>query len=210
MKPIQLLLVVLYAPGLMLACGSQSVSTPPRSASVPLTTAHAYLQRGDSSAEHQEYDRAVVDYTHAIDLQPDYAEAYNNRGFAYYWQGQYPNAIADYDRAIALRPIYPYAYNNRGAAYMASGDSERAIRDFDQALQQQPDLVQASTNRGNAYLRLGRIAQAQADFRHAGQDPVGWLIGACLIPMLLVLLVVALIRRRSMTRAGRNRKTAES
>jgi Flp pilus assembly protein TadD len=209
MKPVQVLLVLLCAQGLVLACGSQPLSTPPSSEFAPLDTAQAYLQRGDSAADRHEYDRAIADYTQAIHAQPDYAEAYNNRGYAYYWQGLYPNAIADYDRAIALRPIYPYAYNNRGAAYMASGDSERAISDFDQALYQQPDLVQAYTNRGNAYLRMGRIAQARADFRHVGQDPVGWLIGACLVPLLLVVLVVVLIRRRSITQAGRKRMTAE-
>jgi tetratricopeptide (TPR) repeat protein len=205
MKPVQVLLVLLCAPGLVLACGSQPVSTPPSSAPSPLGTAQAYLQRGDSYADRHEYDRAIADYTQAIHLQPDYAEAYNNRGYAYYWQGQYPNAIADYDRAIALRPTYPYAYNNRGAAYMASGDPDRAIPDFDRALQQQPELIQAYTNRGNAYLRMGHLDQARADFRHVGRDPLGWLIGACLVP----LLVVVLIRRRSMSQAGRNRTTSE-
>ena len=209
MKPVRVLLVLLWAQGLVLACGSQPMTAPSSSAVAPLDTAPAYLQRGDTFADRHEYDRAIADYTQAIHLQPDYAEAYNNRGYAYYWQGQYPNAIADYDRAIALRPTYPYAYNNRGAAYMASGDADRAIPDFNQALQQQPDLVQAYTNRGNAYLRMGRFDQARADFRHVGGDPLGVLIGACLVPLLLVVLVVGLLRRRVRSQARRNRMAAE-
>jgi tetratricopeptide (TPR) repeat protein len=209
MKPVQVLLVLLCAQGLMLACGSQPATTPPGSATALLDTAQAYLQRGDTYADGHEYDRAIADYTQAIHLRADYAEAYNNRGYAYYWQGQYPNAIADFERAIALRPIYPYAYNNRGAAYMASGDSPRAISDFDQALQQQPDLVQAYSNRGNAHLRLGRIELAWADFHHIGRDPLGWLIGACVGPLVLVVLVVVVIWRRSVPQAGRNRMTPE-
>src|SRR5689334_20148740 len=102
MKLVQILLVLLCAPWLMLSCASQQLNTPPSSASSPLDTAQAYLQRGDSYADRHEYDRAIADYTQAIHLQPEYAEAYNNRGYAYYWQGQYPNAITDYDRAIAL------------------------------------------------------------------------------------------------------------
>jgi len=199
MKPVRVLLILIYAHGLLSACASQPTSVPPSSALVPLDTAQAYVQRGDTAADSHEYERAIADYTQAIRMQPDYAEAYNNRGYAYYWQGQYPNAIADYDRAIALRPTYPYAYNNRGAAYMASGDSERAISDFDQAIQQQPDSVQAYTNRANAYLRMGRLGQARTDFRHVGRDPLGWLIGACLVPLLLVVLVVVLLRRRAMS-----------
>src|SRR5262249_41820524 len=106
MKPVHVLLVLLCAPVLLLACASQPASTPASNALTALETAQAYLQRGDNSAERHDYERAIADYTQAIHLQPDYAEAYNNRGYAYYWQGQYPNAIADYDRAIALRPLY--------------------------------------------------------------------------------------------------------
>ena len=35
------------------------------------------------NAENWEYDRAIVDYTKALELNPDYADAYNNRGNAY-------------------------------------------------------------------------------------------------------------------------------
>ena len=203
MKAVQLLLVLFLAQGVLLACGTQPTSMPTTPQEEPLTTAHAYLQRGDTYADRQEYERAIADYTHAISLQPDYAEAYNNRGYAYYWQGQYASAIADYDRALALRPMYPYAYNNRGAAYMASGQAERAIPDFDRAIALQPDLMQVYTNRGNAYLRLGRLEQAWADFRQGGGDPLGLLIVACLIPILLGGLSIVLIRRRAARQVGR-------
>src|SRR5690349_3227592 len=108
MKLVKVLLFLLCAQGLLLACGSQPASTPSSSALVPLNTAQAYLHRGDIAADTHEYERAIADYTQSIHMQPNYAEAYNNRGYAYYWQGQYPSAIADYDRAIALRPTYPY------------------------------------------------------------------------------------------------------
>jgi tetratricopeptide (TPR) repeat protein len=209
MKPFQVLLVLVCTQELMLACGVQPAPAPASSASDPLGTPQAYLQPGDTYADRHEYDRALTEYTQAIIMRPDYAEAYNNRGYAYYWQGQYPNAIADYDRAIALRPTYPYAYNNRGAAYMASGDSDHAIPDFDRAIQLQPNLVQAYTNRGNAYLRMGRPDQARADFRHVGQDPLGLLVGACLVPIRLVVLVVAVIRHRSLHRVGQKRMAQE-
>jgi tetratricopeptide (TPR) repeat protein len=197
MKTVQLLLVGLLTQVLLPACAAQPVATPISPQDEPLPTAPAYLRRGDTYADRQEYDRAIADYTQAIARQPNYAEAYNNRGYAYYWNGQAEHAIGDFDRAIALRPDYPYAYNNRGAAYMASGQAERAIGDFDRAIALQPDLVQAYTNRGNAYLRLGRLAQARADFRHVGRDPFGLFIGACLIPLVVVGLSVVLVRCRA-------------
>ncbi len=202
LNAVKLLAVLLLAQRLLLAWGAQPASAPAGCQEELLTTAQAYLQRGDNYAGRQEYECAISDYDRAIALQPDYAEAYNNRGYAYYWNGQAAKAIMDYDRAIALRPIYPYAYNNRGVAYMASGQVQRAIPDFDRAIELQPDFAQAYTNRGNAYLRLGRLAQARADFRRTGRDPLGLLIGACLIPSLLGGLSVALIRLRAARQVG--------
>jgi tetratricopeptide (TPR) repeat protein len=39
----------------------------------------AYLDRGNVYLDGKEYDKAVVEYTRAIELNPDLAEAYNNR-----------------------------------------------------------------------------------------------------------------------------------
>ena len=44
-----------------------------------------------------EVDRAIGDYTKAINLKPNYANAYNNRGVAYYGKGDYEKAIADFN-----------------------------------------------------------------------------------------------------------------
>jgi hypothetical protein len=74
MKPVQVLLILLCTQGLLLACGSQPTSVPPSSALVPLATAQAYLQRGDTAADRHAYDRAITDYTQAIHMQPDYAD----------------------------------------------------------------------------------------------------------------------------------------
>ena len=55
------------------------------------------LHKGDS-------DLAVVCFTEAIRLMPDYVEAYYNRGIAYDDKGDREKAIADYDEAIRLQP----------------------------------------------------------------------------------------------------------
>ncbi|MGB5772260.1 MAG: tetratricopeptide repeat protein, partial [Crocosphaera sp.] len=39
-----------------------------------------------------EYDKAIADYTKAIELNPNYAYAYNNRGLAYYNLKEYQKA----------------------------------------------------------------------------------------------------------------------
>src|SRR5438094_686067 len=39
-----------------------------------------YLQNGNESFKHGDFDRAILEYTKAIDANPNLARAYNNRG----------------------------------------------------------------------------------------------------------------------------------
>ena len=49
-------------------------------------------------------EKAIADYTKAIELNPNYAEAYSNRGNMYYRKGNSVKAIADYKTALQLNP----------------------------------------------------------------------------------------------------------
>ena len=91
MKLLRLILVA-FVPVFLPACGSQA-SVQPVIATGSLDTAEAYLRRGDSYSDIQDYDRAIADYDQAIRLKPDYAEAYNKRGYASYWKGEAADAI---------------------------------------------------------------------------------------------------------------------
>jgi tetratricopeptide (TPR) repeat protein len=200
MKQSSLLIIAIFVGICLSACSHQV----PASQQLPvgvgsLNTAEAYLRRGDEYSIIKDYDHAIVDYSQAIQLKPEYAEAYNNRGYAYYWNYESTRAIADYSQAIKLRPDYAYAYNNRGAAYMMSGDSEKAIRDFDRAIELEPNFPQAYTNRGNAYLHLGRFGLAFADFRRGGGNPVRTIVLLCAIPIIMILLgavIMNFVRQR--------------
>ena len=50
----------------------------------------------------RELERAVADYTRAIDINPKYADAYHNRGIAYRAKGFAENADADTKKARQL------------------------------------------------------------------------------------------------------------
>lgn len=135
------------------------------------TGAEFYLRRGEDSASSHEYDRAITDYTAAIELKPAYAEAYNDRGFARYLKGDFDRAIADYTRAIELRPDYAQAYNSRGVIYMGGGYGRaKAVADFDRAIALKPDFWYAHINRANARM-LRHPWLALSDFHRAGMYP---------------------------------------
>ena len=164
-------------------------------------SAEFYLKRGEDFSGAHQYDRAIADYTTAIQLKPDYAEAYNDRGFAYYLKGDAERAIADYTRAIELRPNYPKAYNSRGVAYMAHGyGAAKSVPDFDRAIALKPDFRYAYINRANARLASHPWLALQ-DFHRAGMYPertVAMLGGAVLV----MIVGIAWIRRRRFPRAS--------
>ena len=179
------LLVAGVAAGI-LAFQSQTVSPPSQTIAPPGSTVGAefFLKRGEDFSGVHEYDRAIADYTTAIQLKPDYAEAYNDRGFAYYLKGDAERAIADYTRAIELRPDYAWAYNSRGVVYMSHGyGAAKSVPDFDRAIALKPDFRYAYINRANARLSSHPWLALQ-DFHRAGMYPeltVAMLGGAILL-----------------------------
>ena len=64
----------------------------------------AYFNRGDAYGHKGDLDRAISDYTRAIELDANYAAAYNGRGRAYTGKGDYTHAVADVTRASELAP----------------------------------------------------------------------------------------------------------
>lgn len=64
----------------------------------------AYRKTGD-------LDKAIADYSAAIQLNPVYALAYNNRGYVYEARGDKQAAAADFRRALALDPALVGAKN---------------------------------------------------------------------------------------------------
>jgi TPR repeat len=158
--------------------------------------AEFYLKRGEDFSGARQYDRAIDDYTTAIQLKPDYAEAYNDRAFAHYLKGDFERAIADYTRAIQLRPNYPKAYNSRGVVYMSGGyGAAKSVPDFDRAIELKPDFRYAYINRANARL-FSHPWLALQDFHRVGMHPERTV--AILASGLLVAVAVTflLLRRR--------------
>ena len=58
--------------------------------------------RGLACYEKGDYDKAVADYTKAIELNPQDAEAYNNRGAAFFQKKDYEKAWSDVKKCQAL------------------------------------------------------------------------------------------------------------
>ena len=133
------------------------------SVSVGAQTAEKYLSHGNDDFNLGNFDQAIVDFTKAIDINPNLAKAYDNRGVAYAQEGSLPRAIADFTMAIANNLKDAAAYNNRGHAYAEQGNLSQAIFDYTKAIEINAFYVKAYNNRGTAYYRLKEYDKAWAD-----------------------------------------------
>jgi tetratricopeptide (TPR) repeat protein len=101
-------------------------------------------------------DRAIVHYTHLIELDPS-SESYNGRAAAYYAKADFDHSIADCNKAIMLDSKNGAAYLTRGLAYHAKGDPNQAIDDYGRA-------TMAYRGRGLAYYYKDAFDQAISDY----------------------------------------------
>lgn len=91
--------------------------------------AEAYLERGWSYNELQQYDNAIYDLSRAIKLNPKSALAYSRRAWVHDTRGEYQKAVVDATRAIRLNAKCSEAYQARACAYASLGDSKKAQAD---------------------------------------------------------------------------------
>lgn len=78
--------------------------------------AQKIYNRGLSLHQNGDYDEAIVAYTEAIRMKPNFANAYNNRGNAWLEKGEYEKSIYDYTVALRLNPQDAAASYNRDQA----------------------------------------------------------------------------------------------
>jgi tetratricopeptide (TPR) repeat protein len=109
-------------------------------------------------------DKAIMNYTSLIEIDPVRTDAYYGRGIAYYHLSKPEQAVVDLSTAIDLEPDKADAYLVRGLAYAEMGEHERAITDFTKAIRIKPDLAAAYNNRAGVYEQVGSYEQAIADY----------------------------------------------
>jgi tetratricopeptide (TPR) repeat protein len=125
-----------------------------------------FLQAVDKQ-NRRDLQGAILAYTEAIRLNPNFVEAYNNRGMSRSDLGDKQGAIADFNQALQISPNSVEPYVNRGVARYSLGDTQGAIADFNQALQINPNNAQPYYNRGIARYSLGDKQGSISDFNQA-------------------------------------------
>ena len=90
-------------------------------------------------AQNGQYDKAIKEFTKAIEANPNEAEIYYSRGGAYRDGGDYDSAIEDWTEVIRRARQGAKAYCKRGMLYakiekdeLASADLQRGMKDAGQ------------------------------------------------------------------------------
>jgi tetratricopeptide (TPR) repeat protein len=148
----------------------------------------AYAKRGDAFRNTGDFDRAIADYSSAIDcylgrlayirtgrvggaaplrdalrVSPETALACFSRGCAYLCKGEHDRAIEDFTELIQVGAGGNY-YLERGLAYMKKEAYDLALADLTEAIRLNPLEPKAYQRRGIAYLAKGEPDAAIADF----------------------------------------------
>lgn len=82
----------------------------------------------------EKYEEAILDYSTAIQIEPEVPSYYYNRGFVYCLKGNYKEGINDFSMAIQLKPDYALAWFDRSVAYYMLFDIENALKSATKAL----------------------------------------------------------------------------
>lgn len=128
--------------------------------------AFPYSVRAKAFSERGELEKALQEYTRAIDLNPREWVYYTERGNVFSRMGKSEDAIADYTKSIEIHPTNEDAYINRGREFALAGDYENAKEDFSKAIEINPDSADAYLDRGIMY-SLSEKRKAQSDFQKA-------------------------------------------
>ena len=139
---------------------SNQISTLPSD-----TSAYFYDNRGNMYLQEGKYDKAIADYSKAIEFNPKDTEAYNARGYLHILTHEYSKAISDASMAIQIDPTYANAYDTRAEAYWNMGEYDKAIAYSNKAIELNANEAYYYRNRGIAYKLKGEYDEAIVDLQ---------------------------------------------
>lgn len=134
-------------------------------------SALGYNQRGVAYRMQGNHNDAIILFTKAIEINPQYAEAYLNRGLSYASSEFKKNeqAMSDFNKSIELNPKDNFfVYLSRGSLYYDKGNYRQAISDLDHAIEAKPDYDDAQDVA--AYYKRGLAYAQESNYGHAISD----------------------------------------
>jgi len=102
-----------------------------------------YVHRGMAFFGESNYDKALEDFTAAINLEPENSRVYFYRGVVQRFRKDLHGALMDFSRSLELDPYHFDALYNRAQVYFTLGNFVQAAEDCRQALALKPKVPEA-------------------------------------------------------------------
>ena len=129
--------------------------------------------------EEENYEEAIVAFTAAIEIDPNYADAYTGRGNAYIFSGEtdehLAQALSDYQKALELDEENTAAYLGIADIYIRQGNYEDALEILNEGLEKTGGNEEIAAK--IAEIESGNITDSSGNVRRRnGYDASGALI----------------------------------
>lgn len=134
----------------------------------PTEAFHAYFYRGQIHRESEEYEEAIDDFNHALEIQPSSLRAREARSAVYLAQGLVEKAIKEYtsviDEHLGGEFASLEALQGRGLAYLRSEQYDKALEDFSLLLKESHYTTDVYNYRGATYFCMHNYEEAIEDY----------------------------------------------
>ncbi|UCH62605.1 MAG: rhomboid family intramembrane serine protease [Fidelibacterota bacterium] len=122
---------------------------------------------GSKFEERGEYDKAIIEYKKALEIDSTVSDIYNDLGVAYMGKELYYEAISAYTRAIELDSSVGTTHTNLAIAYLNVELLDKAQASFKRAIEIDPKDDRALFLLGAIYLYEGFYRDATISFEKA-------------------------------------------
>jgi tetratricopeptide (TPR) repeat protein len=147
---------------------AQPTSPQTEEATAPLVVAPELFIKGQEADDGQRFDRAVLDYSLFILLNPTYSQGYFSRGLSYQSLGELDSALDDITHALEFTSPAPeytaLVYLTRAQIYIQKDDIDSALSDLDSSIKAYPDATESLLLRARVYSFQRRLDDALSDY----------------------------------------------
>jgi len=127
-----------------------------------------FYSRGIALERIKEWDRAEVDFKHALELEPEQPYVMNYLAYSWIEQGQhFDEALKMLERAVDLKPEDGYIVDSLGWVYYRLGQYDKAVITLERAVELEPADPTITDHLGDAYWKAGRKNEARYQWRRA-------------------------------------------
>ncbi len=114
--------------------------------------------------DNKQFNKALLDYNKAIEINPSKATLFNSRGKLFFDVGKTTECIKDYDIATKIDPTLTEAWINRGAAHASQGNLQQALADFNKGIETDPTYENGYMQRSLLFNQSQQFDKALADY----------------------------------------------